>query len=70
VEKIYTHTFSGNIWSTGYFGDAQHPKCWIETRMGEEAHWYQVDLTTFNVKKSLFQSKPTNRKLGLLALKT
>ncbi len=68
MEKIYTHTFSGNIWSTGYFGDAQHPKCWIETRVGEEAQWYQVDLTTFQCQEIPFPIEANKPKTWLIGI--
>lgn len=68
MEKIYTHTFSGNIWSTGYFGDAQHPKCWVETREGDVCQWHQLDLNTFASHEIPFPSeanKPKNWLVGI-----
>jgi len=68
VEKIHAHTFSGNIWSTGYFGDTHLPKCWVETRDGEHTHWYQIDLTSNSCQEIPFPAeanKPKNWLIGI-----
>jgi len=68
VEKIHTHTFSGNIWSTGYFGDTHLPKCWVETRDEKQTHWYQIDLTSNSCQEIPFPAeanKPKNWLIGI-----
>ena len=68
VEKIHTHTFSGNIWSTGYFGDAQRPKCWIETRVNETCQWHEVDLTDFSTREIPFPAEANKPKSWLTGI--
>ncbi len=68
MEKKYTHTFSGNIWSTGYFGDKEHPKCWIETRTENHTAWHQLDLTTFESQPIPFPEVANKPKSWLIGI--
>jgi hypothetical protein len=68
VEKIQTHTFSGNIWSTGYFGNKLHPKCWVESREGDQFRWYVLDLNTFIYHELPFPTVANKPKTWLIGI--
>lgn len=42
--KIFNHRFPDTIWSLGYWGTAEQPKIWIETRPSDTYMWYCLDV--------------------------